>query len=60
MAHDFDGDGRKELIVAPDGIKDLHITGQNTGGFEHAANLIDLDQDGTPGGEQEAATISMK
>lgn len=60
MAHDFDGDGRKELIVAPMKTGLYYLSSQdgqtyssqrffeNSGGFEHAANLIDLDQDGTP------------
>jgi hypothetical protein len=59
VAHDFDGDGWKELLVAPmktglylidseDGstYTTEHII-KGSGGFEHSLNIFDLDQDGS-------------
>ena len=58
IAHDFDGDGRKELVIAPwksglflldsqDGkTYRLQRFEDQSAGFEHAANVLDIDGDG--------------
>ena len=57
-AGDIEGDGKKEMVVAgfvsglwllrprPDGVWKIESIDSNSGGFEHASILADLDEDG--------------
>ena len=58
VAHDFDQDGRQEIVLAPmkSGLYLMRFDGQkytieqiesDSGGYEHATAVLDLDGDGT-------------
>ena len=57
VAHDFNGDGRQEIVLAPmkSGIYLMRFDGQkyaveqiehDSGGYEHATAVLDLNDDG--------------